>query len=77
MKTAVAALLCASVAAPVLAQIPSNAMIVGAPSGPMLRIGTEIPVRLRTELTTERRSLRVGQRFEVETFEPLLMNRAG
>ena len=49
-------------------------MIVGAPSGPVLRIGTEIPVRLRTELTTERKSLRVGQRFEVETFEPVLMS---
>ncbi len=39
----------------------------------MLRTGTEIVVRTRTELTTERKSLRVGQRFEVETTEPVML----
>lgn len=65
--------MCACVTVPAAGQIPSNAMIVGAPSGPVLRIGTEVPVRLRTELTTERKALRVGQRFEVETFKPVML----
>ena len=46
-------------------------LVIGAASGPILRIGTEIPVRTRTELTTQHKMLRVGQRFEVETSEPV------
>jgi hypothetical protein len=51
-----------------------QAMIVGGPSTPTLRIGTEVPVRLRTELTTQHKALRVGQRFDVETSEPVLLD---
>lgn len=51
-----------------------QAVIVGGPTTPVLRIGTEVPVRLRTELTTKNKALRVGQRFEVETSEPVLLD---
>jgi len=58
----------------VVAPAPQQAMLVGAPSGPVLRIGTQIPVRTRAELTTQKKALRVGQRFEVETSEPVSLD---
>jgi len=54
--------------------IAQQALVVGGESGPVLRIGTEIPVRTRTELTTEKKVLKVGQRFEVETADPISLN---
>jgi hypothetical protein len=51
-----------------------QALVVGGQAGPVLRIGTEIPVRTRTELTTQSKALRVGQRFEIETVEPTMLN---
>ncbi|WP_242182249.1 hypothetical protein [Sphingomonas sp. CARO-RG-8B-R24-01] len=56
------------------AAIAPQAMIVGDAATPTLRIGTQIPVQLRTELTTQNKVLRVGQRFEVETTEPVMLN---
>jgi hypothetical protein len=56
-----------------VAPAPQQAMIVGQ-NGSVLRIGTPIPVRTRTELTTKNKALRVGQRFEVETAEPVSLN---
>jgi hypothetical protein len=40
----------------------------------MLRIGTEVPLRLEEELTTNHKQLRVGQRFHLTTSEPVLLN---
>jgi hypothetical protein len=40
-----------------------NAIVVGGPVQPLLRSGTEVPVRLMTELTTKNKALRVGQPF--------------
>jgi hypothetical protein len=40
----------------------------------VLRIGTEIPLRLEEELTTGGKQLRVGQRFHLTTSEPVLVN---
>lgn len=58
-----------------LAQLNAQqAIILGSSSVPTLRIGTEVPVRLRTELTTNHKALRVGQRFEVETSEPVSLD---
>ncbi len=57
-----------------VAPVPQQAMIVGNASGPVLRIGTQIPVRTRTELTTKNKALRVGQRFDVETAEPVMLD---
>src|SRR5215467_11058186 len=40
----------------------------------ILRTGTEIPLRLEEELTTEHKQLRVGQRFHLTTSEPVMLN---
>jgi hypothetical protein len=61
----------AGAATPVAAQ---QALVIGASVGPVLRIGTEVPVRTRTELSTQDKALRVGQRFEIETSEPVSLN---
>jgi len=40
----------------------------------VLRVGTEVPLRLLEELTTKGKKLRVGQRFRLETSAPVLVN---
>lgn len=40
-------------------------------SNAMLRVGTEVPLRLLEELTTGGKKLRVGQRFRMETSAPV------
>jgi len=67
-----AAVLCCA-ASPWSVASAQQTLVVGAPAPTVLRTGTEVPVRLRTELTTERKALRVGQRFEIETSEPVLL----
>jgi hypothetical protein len=39
----------------------------------VLRIGTEVPLRLNEELTTKGKKLRVGDRFHLETAEPVMV----
>ena len=39
----------------------------------VLRVGTEVPVRLLEELTTKGKNLRVGNRFRMETSEPIMV----
>ena len=39
----------------------------------MLRVGTEVPLRLLEELTTGGKKLRVGQRFRMETSAPVMV----
>jgi len=39
----------------------------------ILRIGTEVPLRLNEELTTKGKTLRVGDRFHLETAEPVMV----
>ena len=39
----------------------------------ILRVGTEVPLRLRETLTTKGKKLRVGQRFQLETSEPVMV----
>lgn len=39
----------------------------------VLRSGTEVPLRLSEELTTKGKKLRVGQRFRLETAEPVIV----
>lgn len=55
--------------APVASPIPSVAS-----GNAVLRVGTEVPVRLLEELTTKGKNLRVGARFHLETSEPILVN---
>lgn len=52
------------VAAPITAPTTTNAV---------LRVGTEVPVRLVEELTTKGKRLRVGHRFRLETSEPVMV----
>src|SRR6476661_9409542 len=40
----------------------------------ILRVGTEVPLRLEQELTTKGKQLRVGDRFHLTTSEPVLVN---
>lgn len=62
--------------APVIAPGASAPMAIAPPahSGTVLRTGTELPLRLLEELTTEGKRLRVGNRFRMETSEPLMIN---
>ena len=39
----------------------------------ILRVGTEVPLRLTQELTTKGKQLRVGDRFHLETSEPVMV----
>jgi len=54
----------AAPAAPIGAQVVTSAV---------LRVGTEVPLRLTQELTTKGKQLRVGDRFHLETSEPVLV----
>lgn len=61
------------------AQTPVVMMAPPAPIQPLptanaiLRVGTEVPVRLLEELTTKGKKLRVGHRFRLETSEPVML----
>ena len=50
--------------APISAPVTANAV---------LRVGTEVPLRLSEELTTKGKKLRVGARFHLETSEPVMV----
>ncbi|MGI8705407.1 MAG: hypothetical protein ACR2JJ_06385 [Sphingomicrobium sp.] len=51
------------------------AMIVAPPTtNAILRVGTEVPLRLSEELTTKGKKLRVGHRFHLQTSEPVMVN---
>lgn len=45
---------------------PVAAIIEPAPQVSVLRAGTEVPLTMREELTTKKKKLRVGQRFQME-----------
>src|SRR4051812_22815853 len=70
---------CALALAPssVLAQnaaVPATPAIAApATTNAVLRVGTEVPLRLSEELTTQGKKLRVGQRFHLESSEPVLV----
>ena len=59
----------------VAAQVPPTAAPISAPTtnAAILRIGTPVPLRLSEELTTKGKKLRVGQRFHMETAEPVIV----
>lgn len=58
----------AAVAQPAVAPIPAPAA-----TSAVLRVGTEVPLRLKEELTTKGKKLRVGHRFHLETSEPVVV----
>jgi hypothetical protein len=60
--------------APASRPVSASAPIATAPtSSAILRVGTEVPLRLRDTLTTKGKQLRVGQRFQLETSEPVMV----
>ena len=79
-KYILGAALAATMASSVLAQ-PTATFVNPAPapiqasasSNAVLRVGTEVPVRLLEELTTKGKKLRVGNRFRLETSEPVMV----
>src|SRR5688572_22384565 len=87
MKYRYAALLGLLVASPLAAQQDAAPAVIAPAAVPaplpiappvqanaVLRIGTELPLRLLEELTTEGKRLRVGNRFRLETSEPVIVN---
>jgi len=65
------ALLTGTISAPVAAQ---EALAIGADQRPTLRAGTSVPLKTLTELTTKGKKLRVGDRFNLEVSEPVMVN---
>ena len=65
------ALMTASFAVPSIAQ---EAMVVGADQRPTLRAGTSVPLKTLTELSTKGKKLRVGDRFNLEVAEPVMVD---
>jgi hypothetical protein len=61
----------AQVVQPVAAPAPPIAAPVMTTA--LLRVGTEVPLRLSQELTTKGKQLRVGDRFHLETSEPVMV----
>ncbi len=49
-------------------------MIAGVPAGNVLRVGTEVPMKMSEELTTLGKHLKVGQRFQLETAAAVMLN---
>jgi hypothetical protein len=60
-------------AQPVHIVAPVAPIAAPATTNAILRVGTEIPLRLVEELTTKGKKLRVGQRFHLETSEPVIV----
>ena len=73
---ALAVAVAAQAAAPqAVVQPPAPAAPIAAPAvtSAILRVGTEVPLRLSEELTTKGKKLRVGDRFHLETSEPVMV----
>jgi hypothetical protein len=74
-------LACALLLAPVsahaqVASVPTAPIAAPTTSNAVLRTGTVVPLRLSEELTTKGKKLRVGQRFRMETSEPVVVQGA-
>ena len=72
----IASLALAAAGQPIAPAYGPPASVVAAPASnnAVLRSGTEVPVRLLEELTTKGKNLRVGNRFRLETSEPVVVN---
>ena len=53
--------------------VPASPIASPATTTAILRVGTEVPLRLVEQLTTKGKKLRVGQRFHLETSEPVMV----
>ncbi|WP_157081217.1 hypothetical protein [Novosphingobium naphthalenivorans] len=63
-----------SASAAIVQQAPAAAVVEPAVQPNILRAGTEIPLITREELTTKKKALRVGQRFQMEVSENVTAN---
>lgn len=65
-------------AAPAVTAVPAAPavapLVAGASDAAVLRVGTKVPLKLSEELTTQGKKLRVGQRFQLEVAEAVLVN---
>ena len=60
---------------PATMQAAASSPVIAPPSGnAVLRVGTEVPLRLAEELTTKGKKLRVGHRFHLQVSEPVMVN---
>ncbi|MEA1083253.1 hypothetical protein SFC76_03190 [Sphingomonas sp. CD22] len=74
MKVMYCALLSALfVCAPATAQT-AMPIIAGAQDAAVLRAGTSVPLKMAEALTTNGKKLKVGQRFQLQTAEPIALN---
>jgi hypothetical protein len=74
--SAIAAALAFTASAAAMAQTPQpgSAIILGSPNDNVLRAGTPIALKMSEGLTTKGKKLRVGQRFQMEVVEPVMVN---
>lgn len=66
-----------TIAAPAFAQevvTPAAAVLEAPQAANILRAGTEVPLIMREELTTKKKKLRVGQRFQMEVASNVTMH---
>ncbi|WP_210358250.1 hypothetical protein [Sphingomonas beigongshangi] len=49
-------------------------IVAGAPDAAVLRSGTSVPLKMAESLTTNGKKLKVGQRFQMEVAEPVMVN---
>lgn len=59
------------VTAPAKSTVQQQALVIGGPPPTQLNQGTEFSVRLLRELTTKDKALHVGDRFDLETIDPV------
>lgn len=71
--TAIPAAPAPQVAAPTI-PVVGTAMIVSSPNPSILRAGTEVALKTSEPLTTKEKKLRVGQRFQMEIAESVMLN---
>jgi hypothetical protein len=57
----------------VIAPVTAAAVVIGASTENVLRTGTPVNLKLSQELTTKEKVLRVGQRFQMEVSDPVMV----
>lgn len=65
--------LAAAMSVPASVRAQQQAIVLGAPQATVLRSGTEVPMKTRTALTTEGKTLRVGARVELEVAQDVIL----
>ncbi|MES3152537.1 hypothetical protein [Sphingomonas faeni] len=74
MKIAIGAFVCAlTIATPVVHAQTAPAAVAATTTG-TLRAGSSVPLKMSEGLTTKGKKLKVGQRFQLETAEPIMVD---